>query len=480
MFRGRHTKVVATLGPASSSPEQIRALFDAGADVFRLNMSHGGSDDHRLRYEAIRRIEKRAQRPIGILADLQGPKLRIGRFATERVALRAGQRFRLDSDPTIGSEDRVHLPHPEILAALRDGTEVLLDDGKIRLRVERRTDQLAETIVQTGGTLSNNKGVNVPGVVLPMRAMTEKDRRDLDFVLNLGVDWVGLSFVQRAEDVAEARKLIAGRAGLLAKIEKPSALAALDDIVEIVDGIMVARGDLGVELPLETVPGLQKRIVSAARQAGKPVVVATQMLESMIGAPSPTRAEVSDVATAVYDGADAVMLSAESAAGQYPTEAVAMMDRIIRQTERETVYHQLRAAWHPGTEATSADAISTAARQVAETLGATAIVTFTTTGSTALRTARQRPAVPVMVMTPRRGTARRLAVLWGAHCVREKNIDDFAEMVERASRAAAREGLAKPGERIVITAGVPFGTPGATNILRIALVEDASAPPTGD
>jgi pyruvate kinase len=418
-------------------------------------------------------------RPIGVLADLQGPKLRIGAFAGGSAVLSEGAAFRLDGDPAPGDARRVQLPHQEIFSALREGTELLLDDGKVRLLVERCDRGWAETRVRVGGTISNAKGVNVPGAVLPMAAMTDKDRRDLDFVLNLGVDWVGLSFVQRADDVAEARKLIAGRAGLMAKIEKPAALEVLDDIIEIADAIMVARGDLGVELPLEAVPGLQKRIVAAARAAGKPVVVATQMLESMINAPTPTRAEVSDVATAVYDGADAVMLSAESAAGKFPADAVAMMDRIIRQTERETVYNQIQSAWDPGIEATSADAISAAARQVAETLGAVAIVTFTTTGSTALRAARQRPATPIMILTPRRGTARRLAVLWGAHCVREKEIRDFTDMVERACGAAVRDGLAEAGDRIVITAGVPFGTPGATNVLRVAHIEE-NVRPGGD
>lgn len=470
MRRHRSTKILATLGPASSTPEKVQALFEAGADVFRLNFSHGSKDDHRKRYDIIRAIEKEVRRPIGILADLQGPKLRVGAFAEGSVTLEAGQHFRLDRTGTPGSRDRATLPHPEIFQALRPGLDLLLDDGRIRLRIENLGADFADTKVLTGGILSDRKGVNLPGAVLPLAALTAKDREDLAFALDLGVDWVALSFVQRPEDVAEARKLVSGRAGVMAKIEKPAALHQLDEIVELSDAIMVARGDLGVEAPLQEVPGLQKRIIRAARRAGKSVVVATQMLESMVHAPSPTRAEVSDVATAVYDGADAIMLSAESASGDYPVESVHMMSRIAEQVELDPLYRGIMDAEHANPEATSADAITAAARQVAETVNAAAIVTYTTSGSTAIRAARERPIAPLLCLTPLLQTARRLALTWGIHCVPHVDVTNFADMVDKACRVANDEGIAKPGDRLVITAGVPFGTPGATNILRIAWI----------
>ncbi|HNG49202.1 MAG TPA: pyruvate kinase, partial [Plasticicumulans sp.] len=336
MHRLRNAKIVATLGPASSAPDTIRALFDAGADVFRLNFSHGSHEDHRARLERIRAIERETGRPVGVLADLQGPKLRVGTFAHGPVTLAEGAAFRLDLErDRPGDAGRVAMPHPEIFAALTEGAELLLDDGRLRLRVERCGPGYADTRVIAGGLLSERKGVNVPDVVLPLSALTAKDRADLDFALELGVDWIALSFVQRAADLDELRALVRGRAGLVAKLEKPAAIASLDAIVAASDALMVARGDLGVELPPEQVPAIQKRIVRACRRAGKPVIVATQMLESMVGAPVPTRAEASDVATAIYDGADAVMLSAESASGRFPLEAVAMMDRIIARTEAD-------------------------------------------------------------------------------------------------------------------------------------------------
>lgn len=470
MFRGRNTKILATLGPATASKDMIKAIVDGGVDAFRLNMSHGIKDDHAKMIALIREIEEERGRPIGILADLQGPKIRIGAFVESAVTVVTGQTFRLDGNPTPGNPERVQLPHPELFGAITEGAEILLNDGRVRLTAKTVSPDYIDCEVQSGGELSAAKGVNVPGVVLPIQAMTDKDRRDLDFALSSAVDWIALSFVQTPDDVANARKIIAGRAGLMAKIEKPSAINWLEEITSLSDGIMVARGDLGVELPLELVPGLQKQIVATARDQGKPVVVATQMLESMIEAATPTRAEVSDVATAVYDGADAVMLSAESAVGAHPYEAVAMMDRIIRQSETEPTYVEIRSSWHPEIEDTTADAISAAAKQVAETIGAVAIVTYTTTGSTTLRAARQRPTVPIIVLTTRRGTARRLALLWGAHCVHTRDTRDFGDMVDRACRVAVHDGIAGPDDQLVVTAGVPFGTPGATNILRVARV----------
>jgi len=472
MRRNRNAKILATLGPASATAKGIEALFTAGADVFRLNFSHGSHDDHRKTYDLIRTVEEKLRRPIAVLMDLQGPTLRVGDFAEGKVMLEPGQAFRLDMDPADGDASRVTLPHPEIFEALRVGTELLLDDGRIRLRVERHGADFAETRLLVGGKLSNHKGLNVPGEVLPISALTEKDRRDLQFGLDLGVDWVALSFVQRPEDVAEARKLVAGRAAIIAKLEKPSAIEHLEEIVELSDALMVARGDLGVECPPEIVPILQKRIVETCHRHGKPVVVATQMLESMIESPTPTRAEASDVATAIYDGADAVMLSAETAVGKYPADAVAIMDKIIHNVEHDDSYLRIRNAEREQPENTAADAISAAAGQVSRTIGAKAIVTFTSSGSTTLRVARQRSRVPILCLTPNLGVARRLALCWGAHCVKTADINSFSDMVSKACRAARRDEFAVGGERVVIVAGVPFGTPGTTNILRIAWVED--------
>jgi len=468
--RRRRTKVVATLGPASTSAEMIERLYRAGADVFRLNFSHGSHADHAERIGIIRALEEKVNRPIGILADVQGPKLRVGRFGGGRVQLQAGQPFRLDLNPTPGDVRRVQLPHPEIIAAARIGTSLLLDDGKLKLRVDRVREDHLETQIVVGGPLSDRKGVNVPDVALPIPALTAKDREDLAFALEHGIEYVGLSFVQRPEDVAEAREITAGRAWIMVKMEKPQAVENLDAILALTDCVMVARGDLGVELPPEEVPLIQKRLVRAARAAGKPVVVATQMLESMIAAPAPTRAEASDVATAVFDGADAVMLSAETAAGSYPWEAVNMMDRILARVEQDGGWRALTDAARPEPEPTSAGAIAAAARQVAHTIGAEAIATFTATGSTTLRMARERPDCPILGLTSSEGAARRLSVVWGVHPVVAPEPSTMTEMVNRALRVAQAEGFAKSGDEVVVTAGVPFGIPGTTNALRVASV----------
>ena len=476
LHRARPTKIVATLGPASSDKHVIRALFDAGADVFRLNFSHGTHADHQARMGIIREIEQDVGRPIAVLADLQGPKLRIGSFAKGPIALQAGQEFRLDLEASPGDGHRVQLPHPEIFAAVNEGNDLLLDDGKVRLRITKKGADFLETSVIAGRALSDRKGVNVPDAVLQLSPLTPKDHIDLKVALEMGVDWVALSFVQRPEDIAEARELIGKRAAILAKIEKPSAVRHLTQIIDLADGVMVARGDLGVEMPLENVPRTQKLIVREARRVGKPVIVATQMLESMISSPTPTRAETSDVATAIYDGADAVMLSAESAAGQYPIEAVAMMDRIAVHTQEDPSYHSGIAAQHPDLQRTAADAITAAARQVAATIEAAAIVTYTTSGSTTLRAARERPDVPVMCLTSKPETARRLTLSFGVHAAITADIKSFSEMVQKAVQIARRDGIAQLGQRIVITAGVPFGKPGNTNILRIAWIEEQEDP----
>jgi len=470
MHRGRFTKIVATLGPASSTPERLHALFEAGADVFRLNFSHGQPEDHRQRVDQLRALEKRYKHPVAILMDLQGPKLRLGTFAKGPMDLKKGQKLTFDMDPAPGTAKRIPLPHPEIFkAAKRDGL-LLVDDGKVRLRIVDHDARTIHAEVEVAGPISDRKGVNLPNLVLPMSPMTAKDHKDLAFGLSLGVDWVALSFVQHAHDIAELKKLVAGRAAVMAKLEKPQAIEHLDEIIEQSDGIMVARGDLGVEMPPEAVPPLQKRILAAARAAGKPAIVATQMLDSMVHSPTPTRAEASDVATAVYDGTDAVMLSAESASGDYPVEAVTIMDRILKSVEADPLYRRLMDASRREPEATTADAISAAARQCAHTLSAAAIVTYTNTGSTTLRAARERPDVRILCLTPNLNTARRMTLAWGVHPVQTEDAHNFADMVQRAVRVALQEGIAREGERLVITAGVPFGTPGATNILRIAYV----------
>ncbi|HVP85768.1 MAG TPA: pyruvate kinase [Rhizomicrobium sp.] len=470
MRRRRKTKILATLGPSSSTPDKIRALFEAGADVFRINMSHTSHTALAEIHGAVRALEQDVGRPIGILVDLQGPKIRLGALPGGQLELAAGARVKLVRKMETSEPGTLPIPHPEVFAAAKPDEMLLIDDGRLRLRIVSVAEDNAEAVVELGGVFKDRKGVNLPHTMLPIPAMTPKDRTDLDAALNLGVDWIALSFVQRPEDVAELRKAVQGRAGVLTKIEKPMALQRLDEILEFSDALMVARGDLGVELPLEMVPGKQKQITRAARRAGKPVVVATQMLESMISAPQPTRAEVSDVATAVFEAADAVMLSAETASGAYPVEAVTMMDKIASQVETDPLYQQILDAQRSPPEETTADAIMSAVHQVTHTIHARAIVTWTKSGSTGLRAARERPEAPIIVLSPTASTVRKLALVWGLHCVLTEDAHDLDDMVDRAARFAFSEGFAKHGERIVITAGVPLGTPGATNLLRVAFV----------
>lgn len=470
MRRLRRIKILATLGPVSSDSASIRKLFEAGADVFRINMSHTPHDKMRELVSTIRNVESSYGRPIGILVDLQGPKLRLGNFENGFVELNNGAMFTLDSDTTPGDKTRVHLPHPEILKALRPGHALLIDDGKLRLIAEETSSEHALVRVVTGGKMSDRKGVSLPDTDLPVSAMTPKDRLDLEAALETGIDWVALSFVQRAEDVIEAKKLVRGRASIMSKIEKPQAIDRLAEIMEASDALMVARGDLGVELPAERVPGLQKQMTRMARRAGKPVVIATQMLESMISSPVPTRAEVSDVANAVFEGADAIMLSAESAAGKFSVEAVLTMNRIGEECERDPTYRGVIAAQRPDPESTAGDAIADAARQIAETLDLSAIICWTSSGSTALRVARERPKPPVVAITPDVNTGRKLALVWGVHCVIAEDAHDQDDMIDRAARIAFRDGFAKAGQRVIIVAGVPLGTPGTTNMVRIAYV----------
>ncbi len=465
--RSRKVKILATLGPASSDARMIRKLMLAGADAFRINMSHGDQKQKARLVNAIRALDKELKRPTTILFDLQGPKLRVGHFEGGRAVLEKGRRFIFDREDKAGDSQRVQLPHVELFETVRPGTSILIDDGKVRLNVLEADEEQIISEVQVGGAVSDNKGVNVPNVLVPIPALTEKDRSDLAFALEQKTDWVALSFVQRPDDVAEARSLIGDRAALMAKIEKPAAIDRLNDIIALADGVMVARGDLGVELPPEDVPPLQNRIVASARQFGKPVVVATQMLESMVTSPTPTRAEVNDVATAIYDGADAVMLSAESATGQYPREAVQMMDRIANSVEHDPSYQARVHFIQTRLEPTTADALAGSARQIAATISAKAMVCYTSSGSTARRIARERPSAPTLAMSASLHTARRMGLIWGVHAVHTRDVSSFEEMVEKAKRMALRHKMAEGGDRLVLMAGVPFGVSGSTNVLHV-------------
>jgi pyruvate kinase len=475
MRRQRRVKIIATLGPASPDEAAIERLFEAGADVFRINMSHSTPEQMREMVRMIRAVERTQGRPIAALVDLQGPKLRIGTFEEDMVRLEKGATFMLDTDPAPGNCERVHVPHPEVLAALECGHRLLLDDGRVRLVITETSPSCVVTEVDVGGKLTARKGLNLPDTVIAMPALTPKDYKDLEAALDADIDWVALSFIQRPEDIAAAKKITRGRAGVMAKIEKPQAVGWLADIIEAADALMVARGDLGVEMPLERVPGVQKQITRAARRAGKPVVVATQMLESMITSPMPTRAEVSDVATAIFEGVDAVMLSAESAAGQFPVEAVGTMNRIAEAVERDPTYRSVIHAQRTEPEHTGADAIAAAARQIAETLDLSAVVSWTSSGSTAYRVARERPDMSIVVISPKAEIARRLALVWGVHCIVGDEAQDQDDMVDRACRTAFAEGFARAGDRIIIVAGLPLGMPGATNMVQIAYVGGESA-----
>lgn len=469
--RARNAKILATLGPASSDLRTIRALFEAGVDVFRFNFSHGTHDDHRARYQIVRQIEQDVGRPVGVLMDLQGPKLRLGLIEGGRLAVKAADVLTLDLDPAPGNASRVPMPHPEIFAAVRPGDDLLIDDGKVRLRILHCDSQSARVEVLNDGVLSDRKGVNVPGAILPLSALTDKDHRDLEFGLELGVDWVALSFVQRPQDIEQVKAIVGHRAWVMAKLEKPAAFDALDDIVAAADGVMVARGDLGVEKPPEDVPILQKRIIKVCREVGKPVVVATQMLESMISSPVPTRAEVSDVAGAVYDGVDAVMLSAESASGQYPVAAVAMMDRILRATEADPLQRVTMQAVQSQRDGSTRDAISAAIRTVAETLPVAATVAYTSSGATALRVAHERPKTAILSMTPNIEVCRRLSLVWGIHSTQSPDVQSSDEIVHHATEAVRRHGFGQTGRAVLIAAGTPFGVSGTTNLLRIAWLD---------
>tara|TARA_Y100000590_G_scaffold450864_1_gene591236 strand:+ start:25 stop:1446 length:1422 start_codon:yes stop_codon:yes gene_type:complete len=471
MRRNRKAKIIATLGPSTSDSKTIKKLFSSGADVFRLNFSHDVALTHEKRFKEIRALEKKVKRPIGILMDLQGPKLRVGKFENGPIFLKNGKKFIFDLDPAPGNKRRGFLPHKDVYRKIKKGNKILVDDGKLTLVVTKKNSTYIETKVKFSGFISSNKGFNIPNVISNTGRLTIKDKEDLKLALKLGVDWIALSFVETAKDVLNFKKIIKGKASVLTKLEKPIALKNLNKIIEVSDAIMIARGDLGIETPLENLPSQQKRIINACRQAGKPVVVATQMLDSMVNYPTPTRAEASDVATAIYDGTDAVMLSAETAIGSYPNESVLMMNKIIEKVEGDPLYLNINEANHVKAKSTAEDAITESAKYVARIMSAKSVITYTTSGSTALRAARERPDVPIMGISPNLNTARSLSLVWGVHCIHTKDARSFKDMVLKAGKLAKKEKFARKGDRVVITAGVPFGQSGATNVLRIASVD---------
>ncbi len=470
MLRNRNTKIIATLGPSSSSPVKIHSLFQAGADIFRLNFSHGTHEDHRRRVFHIRQYEKRLGRPIAILGDLQGPKFRIGNFKNGSVLLKNNQKFSLDLNEKLGDDSRIFLPHPEIFKSVKKNNRILIDDGKIILNIQSVNSEQIVTEVINGGRISNKKGVNIPEVFVKVSSLTKKDIKDLELCLNLSLDYVALSFVQKANDLVKLKKITGDQTAIMAKFEKPLAIKRMEEILKHCDAAMVARGDLGVEMPPEEVPIIQKRLVDACRNHGKPIVVATQMLDSMVNSPSPTRAEASDVATAVFDSVDCVMLSAETALGKFPIDSVKIMDRIIRGVENDFSYRQLLESKKIKLEETTSDAISSAASQVVKTVLAKAIFTYTRSGGTAKRAARERPTVPIIGLSPERLTARQLALIWGVHNIHALEPKSFSGMIENACDVAKKEKIVKRGDYVVITAGAPIGVSGSTNNLRIAKI----------
>ncbi|MDR0291876.1 MAG: pyruvate kinase [Elusimicrobium sp.] len=464
-------KIVATLGPDTSTAEMIDKLVVAGVSVFRFNCSHGSVEEYKQRIAGIRAAEKKYNRSIGILFDLQGPKLRIGLFKDDKIILKEGDKFNLDLSPEPGDNTRVCLPHPEIFKVMQRGLELLLNDGIVRLRVDSFTADSASATVTAGGELYSRKGVNVPGVKVPVSALTEKDLKDLKTAEDLGADFIALSFVQHPEDITLARSLMRSQAGIVAKIEKPSAVEHLREIIELSDVIMVARGDLGVELSPELVPVAQKKIVAACRAAGKPVIVATQMLESMINNVTPTRAEASDVATAVYDGADAVMLSAETAQGRYPVETVTTMRRIITTVEKDARFKENMRVTTVQNACNAESAIISAASMAAKSMSASnLIINFTDSGATTMKTAKERPCVSILSLTPYEQTARKMALVWGVTSVVVNNLKTFDDILQEARSAALTHNMAKRGDKAVITAGVPFGHSGDTNLIYIVSI----------
>ncbi len=470
-MRKRFAKILATVGPASTAAEMLKLLHEVGVDAFRLNFSHGTHADHARTIKAIRKIEETTGESIAIVADLQGPKIRVGAFETGQIQLKYGETVQITAHEGKGKPGHIVMPHKDLILALQPGDVLKFDDGKLMVTITEKQEDKLLGRVDIGGVLRDKKGVNIIGTVLPVSAMTDKDRKDLAFALENGVDYIALSFVQKVKDVMEASEHIAGRAGLIVKIEKPSAVEDIEHILDLADAAMVARGDLGVELPLEQVPVVQRKIISVARRLGKPVIVATHMLESMIDAATPTRAEASDVATAIYQGADAVMLSAETAVGRHPATAVAIMDRIIKAAEHDPTYPDTTTSSHLRPETTVNDAISQSIHSIADVLGCKAVLGFTRTGSTVLRIARERPPCPILGLTTNKDVASRLALIWGVRPVVMDDPKGFADMLETTQAIAITQADCTSGDKIIIAAGIPFGRPGTTDTLKIATID---------
>ncbi len=463
----RRAKIVCTLGPATSSPERLVELVRAGMDVARLNMSHGDYPDHLRNLEGVRAAAREVGRPIGIFADLQGPKIRLGRFAEGSVQLTVGARFTITTEDCAGDVNRCSTTFKGLPGDVRPGDAILIDDGRVQLQATEVTDTDVITTVKVGGPVSNNKGINLPGVAVSVPALSEKDQADLRWALAQGVDMIAMSFVRSAADADAARKIMAeeGRTvPIIAKIEKPQAVENLEEIIDAFDAFMVARGDLGVELPLEEVPLVQKRIVTAARRWAKPVIVATQMLESMISAPRPTRAEASDVANAVLDGADAVMLSGETSVGEYPVVTVETMARIVNETEAHGMAEMHAIDWDPHT---TAGVVTKSAADIAAGVSARYLVAFTHSGDSARRLSRLRSTIPVLAFTPLESTQAELTLSWGIETILVPMATHTDDMIRQVDKALTESGRISEGERVVIIAGSPPGRAGATNMIRV-------------
>ncbi|MDX2244660.1 MAG: pyruvate kinase [Leptolyngbyaceae cyanobacterium bins.302] len=466
----RRTKIVATIGPATSNPDVLRALIEAGATTLRLNFSHGTHEDHQRSIRLIRQTSFELNQPVGILQDLQGPKIRLGRFADGSIVLKKGDRFVLTSNMMTGTQEMSCVTYEPLADEVPEGAVILLDDGRVEMRVEEVKSAARELHceVVVGGVLSNNKGVNFPGVYLSIKALTDKDRKDLTFGLDQGVDWVALSFVRNPNDVLEIKELISAagkQVPVIVKIEKHEAIEEMEAILSISDGVMVARGDLGVELPAEDVPILQKRLILTANRMGIPVITATQMLDSMVHSPRPTRAEVSDVANAILDGTDAVMLSNETAVGKYPIEAVSTMAQIALRIEQEPLKRSL------GTSGRSIpNAISEAVGNIAEQLGAAAIMTLTKTGATARNVSKFRPQKPILAVTPHVDVARQLQLVWGVKPLLVLDLPSTGQTFQAAVNVAQEKELLQEGDLIVMTAGTLQGVSGSTDLIKVEVV----------
>ena len=466
----RKTKILATIGPSSEKITKIEKLISSGVDAFRINCSHTTESQFESYIKNIRKVEKKLKKPIGILIDLQGPKLRIGEIENN-IPLKRGQKLLFINSKKSSKSNEVPLPEEKVFKSIKVNHPIFIDDGKIKLKVLKVYKNIIETKVLLEGVLKSKKGINLPETVLKNSALTSKDKKNVKKGIELGVDWIALSFIQSPEDIKDLRKICKKNVSIMAKIEKPTALNHINKITELADGLMIARGDLGVELPIQDVPSWQKRIIREARMQGKPVVVSTQMLESMITSKTPTRAEVSDVATAVFEGSDAVMLSAESAIGDNPELAVKMMDKIAHSVEKNPNYSSILSAQLEETPDSTPDAIATAARSLASELNSPIIVCYTESGSTGIKVSRVRPKQMILTVTPIIKTARKLTLVWGVKCIVQKDANNLEQMIRMTKAYSKKEKIIKIGEKMVITAGLPLKKLGTTNLIRVIKVD---------